>query len=275
MPANAPSLGIVIVTYNSRADIGRCLASLAAAEDLAQAIVVVDNASTDGTAAYVRSAFPSVTVIDAGENRGFAQANNLGAATIRTDLILFLNPDTLVQPGAVSRLVAAMTDHPDAAIVGPRLIDGHGRPELSFGPPISPVGELRQKVLLWMYNRRVPMAVRHVERVTNVPGSRAWVSGACLLIRRPDWDAVGGFDPRFFIYTEDVDLCTRVRRRGRTVWFSPAASVTHLRGQSAARNPDTERLRRQSHIAFYEQHQPQWTWLLKLYLRLSGRGGHG
>jgi hypothetical protein len=275
VPASVPSLGIVIVTYNSRADIGPCLTSLAAMEDLRPPIVVVDNASTDGTAAYVRAQHPSVTLIEAGENRGFAHANNAGAAVLHADLLLFLNPDTLVPPGALSRLVEVMVEHPDAAIVGPRLVDGDGRPELSFGPPISPFGEFRQKMLLWMYNRRVPLAVRHVERVTNVPGPRAWVSGACLLIRRSDWDAVGGFDSRFFIYTEDVDLCTRVRRRGRTVWFSPAASVTHLRGQSAARNPDTERLRRLSHIAFYQQHQPHWVWLLKLYLRVSGRGGHG
>jgi GT2 family glycosyltransferase len=101
------------------------------------------------------------------------------------------------------------------------------------------------------------------------------VSGACLLIRRTDWDAVGGFDERFFMYTEDVDLCTSVRQRGRRVLFAPDAEVRHLRGRSAARNPDTERLRRRSQVAFYEKHLPQWVGLLRFYLRVTGRGAHG
>jgi N-acetylglucosaminyl-diphospho-decaprenol L-rhamnosyltransferase len=85
---------------------------------------------------------------------------------------------------------------------------------------------------------------------------------------------VGGLDERFFMYTEDVDLCTSVRARGRQVLFIPQAEILHLRGRSAGRNPDTERLRRQSHLAFYEKHLPRWATLLRLYLRLTGKTGH-
>lgn len=276
MPADAPGLAVVIVTCNSREEIGDCLHSVVghSAPHPAE-VVVVDNASSDGTPAYVRSEFPSVRVIDGRENLGFARANNRGAAETSAEFLLLLNPDTVAPPGALQTLVRALADRPDAAIAGPRLIDADGHAELSFGPPITPWGELQQKALLSLYNRRVRQAVGYVERLTRSAGERAWVSGACLLIRRRDWDAVGGFDERFFMYTEDVDLCAAVRARGRRVWFAPEAEVRHLRGRSAARNPETARLRRLSHIAYYEKHLPRWAGLLRVYLRLTGRGAHG
>ena len=146
--------------------------------------------------------------------------------------------------------------------------------ELSFGPPISPWGELKQKTLLALYQRRFGQIVRYVERRSREAGERAWVSGACLLIRRSDLEAVGGLDERFFMYTEDVDLCTSVRDRGRKVLFVPEAEILHLRGRSAGRNPETERLRRLSHLAFYEKHLPRWVGLLRLYLRVTGKAAH-
>lgn len=250
MPADAASLAVVVVTHNSRAEIDACLRSLVrGTASHPTDIVVVDNASTDGTPALVRQAFPDIRVIEAGANVGFARANNLGASAVTGALLLLLNPDTVVPPEAIPRLIRVLEAKPEVAIAGPRLVDEAGRAELSFGPPISPWGELRQKLLLSLYNRRVSMAVHYVERRCRAAGDRAWVSGACLLVRRIDWDAVGGLDERYFMYTEDVDLCAAVRRRGRRVWFAPEAEVRHLRGRSAARNPETERLRRLSQVA--------------------------
>ncbi len=128
-----PRLSIVIVTYNSRADIDRCLSSLVehpAAID--HEIVVVDNASTDGTAADMRQRWTGARVIDAGANLGFARANNLGIQQTRGELILLLNPDTIAPAGSIDRLIAALDARPDAAIAGPRLVNGDGRAELSF-----------------------------------------------------------------------------------------------------------------------------------------------
>jgi len=276
LPADAPSLAIVIVTHDSGAEIGDCLESLAGrTEPHPTSVVVVDNDSTDGTPDLVRRRFPAVQVVETGGNIGFGRANNLGAAKTWSELLLFLNPDTVVPAGAVQRLIGSLLHHPEAAVAGPRLVDGGGRAELSFGPPISPWGELKQKALLSLYNRKVRPAVRYVERLSRSGGERAWVSGACLLIRRQDWQAVGGFDERFFMYTEDVDLCTTLRGRGRAIRFAPEAEVRHLRGRSAARNPDTQRLRRMSHVAFYEKHLPQWAGWLRWYLRVTGRGAHG
>jgi N-acetylglucosaminyl-diphospho-decaprenol L-rhamnosyltransferase len=272
LPAEPPALAVVIVTHNSGAEIGDCLASVVGhTAPYPTEVVVVDNASTDGTPDRVRRLFPGVHVIETGGNVGFARANNVGAASTTAPLLLILNPDTVVPEGAIERLIAALVAHPEAAVTGPRLVDPRGRAELSFGPPISPWGELRQKILLSMYNRNVPPAVRYVEGLSRASGERAWVSGACLLVRRQDWDDVGGFDERFFMYTEDADLCQSLAARGRAIRFVAEAEVRHLRGRSASRNPDTERLRRVSHIAYYEKHLPHWAGLLRWYLWLTGR----
>jgi GT2 family glycosyltransferase len=267
-------VSVVIVTHNSGHEIGECLQSVLAQTAVPIEIVVVDNNSTDSTVAVVHTSFPAVRVVELHENAGFARANNAGAAATRGSFLLLLNPDTVVSERALERLVGALERRPDAAIAGPRLIDADGAPELSFGPAIGPWGELTQKTLLSMYNRRVQVAVRHVERVTMIAGPRDWVSGACLLIRRADWNNVGGLDERFFMYTEDVDLCASVRERGRLVWFEPSAEVRHLRGRSASRNPETARLRRLSHLAYYDKRLPRWSGLLRAYLRMTGRGPH-
>ena len=152
----------------------------------------------------------------------------------------------------------------DVAIVGPRIVDAHGRAELSFGRMISPLAELRQKLLQPMTGI--------VDTMTRRTRDVDWVSGACLMIRRADLEAVGFLDERFFMYAEDVDLCTRVRRRRRTVRFLADAQIEHLRGRSVAhaRKPTSIAYRR-SQIAFYEKHHPRWVPVLRAYLKLRGR----
>ncbi len=271
------AVAVVIVTYNSRRDIERCLRSLIDGGGLQgpAEVVVVDNASADETVAYVRAQWPSVQVIASPENRGFSAANNLGIRATRAPFVLLLNPDTDVPPGAIDQLRAHLSALPGAGIIGPRLVDARGTPELSFGPMISPWGELRQKVRMAGARRGWRMAQRAIAELTSRPGERDWVTGACLLIRRDVLEAVGGLDERFFMYTEDVDLCAQVRRLGYTVQFEPSVTVQHLRGQSAATNPHTERLRRQSHLAFYRKHLPRWVGPLQWYLRLTGTRLHG
>jgi N-acetylglucosaminyl-diphospho-decaprenol L-rhamnosyltransferase len=147
------------------------------------------------------------------------------------------------------------------AVAGPRLVDAAGRPELSFGRMISPLNELRQK-------HRTPA---WIETETAREQFVDWVSGACLLVRRADAEAVGLLDERFFLYTEDVDFCHAIRKRGGKILFTPAAEVTHLRGRSRATQPEASRKAyRASHIAFYQKHYPWYVPLLRLYLRLKG-----
>jgi GT2 family glycosyltransferase len=265
-------LQIVIVSYNSRPDLDACLSSLTQhAARLDHEIAVVDNASTDGTVEHVRRRWPEVRLIPAAENVGFARANNLAVRQSTSELVLLLNPDTIVRAGTIDRLVETLDAHPDAAIAGPRIVDGQGRAELSFGRMISPLAELRQKVLVRGHARGIPIVSTMVERMSRRSRTVDWVSGACLLIRRRDLEAVGLLDERFFLYTEDVDLCASVRARGRQVLFVAEAEIVHLRGRSvASARSASNAAYRQSQVAFYEKHHPRWAPILRAYLRLRG-----
>ncbi len=268
-----PRLSIIIVTFNSRSHVDACLTSIADQRSTVDhEIVVIDNASTDGTPALVRERWPAVRVIDAGANLGFARANNLGFRHTSAELVLLLNPDTRVGPGALSSLVALLGARPDAAIVGPRLVDEAGRPELSFGSMLSPLVELRRKTLSAAYERGVPLVAAYVAARARRMREVDWVSGACLLVRRADAEAAGLMDERFFMYTEDVDFCAAIRARGRRVLFTPDAEVIHARGRSRASATDaTERAYRRSQLVFYEKHHPGWVPLLRAYLKMRGR----
>ena len=253
----------MIVSFNARADLERCLESLHATPPAASHdIVVVDNASSDGSAEAARR-WPQVRVIAQTANRGFASGNNAGIRATTGNAILLLNSDTVVPPGALDRLLAELGRDPGVAVVGPRLVDGAGRSELSFGRMIGPINELRQK-------RRAGNA-EEVEKLTRQRQYPDWVSGACLLVRRADAEAVGGLDERFFMYTEDVDFCAAIRARGRRILFAPEVEVVHLRGRSAASAPQaTNAAYRRSHVAFYEKHHPGWAPFLRFYLRIFG-----
>jgi GT2 family glycosyltransferase len=266
-----PDLSIIIVSYNTRADLERCLESLhSPAPTLSHEIIVVDNHSDDQSALAARR-WPGVTVIESASNLGFARANNVGIRASTGTLLLLLNSDTVTPAGAVDRLVTELERHPDAAVIGPRLVDESGRAELSFGPMLGPWSELRQKVLFRGQVNGAPLLSGLVERATRRPQSPAWVTGACLLVRRRDAEAVGLFDERYFMYTEDVDFCAAIRARGRQVRFTPDVEIVHLRGRSAAKDPAaTRNAYFRSRLAFYEKHHPLWAPILRAYLQLRG-----
>ena len=268
-----PRLSIVIVSFNSQEHLEGCLVSLTRQPPhIDHEIVVVDNASTDGTPDYLRTRWPGVRLIQAGDNLGFARANNMAIRQTFGELVLLLNPDTIVPEGAIDRLVHVLDTDATAAIVGPRIVDREGRAELSFGRMISPLAELRQKVLVRGHARRTPVISTIVERMSRRSRAVDWVSGACLLIRRADLESVGLLDDRFFLYTEDVDLCASIRQRGRRVLFVADVEIVHLRGQSvASARSASDAAYRRSHLAFYEKHHPKWVGALKLYLRLRGK----
>lgn len=266
--ADPHRLAVVIVTYNSMRDLDGCLGSLTRHPPaVPHEIVVVDNASSDGTPDAVRRRWPAVRLIDAGGNVGFARANNAAVRATAGDLVLFLNPDTVVPAGAVDTLIAELDAHPDAGVAGPRIVDASGHAELSWGAMLSPWAECRQKWLGRATARGWPYAASWVDRRSRQPQWPDWVTGACLLIRRADLEAAGLFDERYFLYNEDVDLCAAVRARGRRILFTPAAEITHLRGQSATAT--TSAAYQRSHLLFYRKHLPRWAPLLELYLKLK------
>jgi len=256
-------LSIVIVSFNARTDLERCLDSLHAAPPaIAHEIVVVDNGSTDGSVDAAQRR-PGVRVIALGANVGFAKGNNAGVRAATGDALLLLNSDTVVPAGALDRLVAELDRDPCVAVVGPRLVDGSGQAELSFGRMIGPLNEWRQK--------RLAASRSEVDRLTSIRHYPDWVSGACLLVRRADAEAVKGLDERFFMYTEDVDFCAAIRARGGRILFAPEVEIVHLRGRSAASAPAaTQSAYRRSQMAFYEKHHPAWAPFLRFYLRIRG-----
>jgi N-acetylglucosaminyl-diphospho-decaprenol L-rhamnosyltransferase len=261
-----PELSILIVSHNTLADLERCLRSLHVTPPrTSHDITVVDNASSDGSVAAVQSQWPSVQMIPLASNVGFARANNAGFRQTHGELVLLLNSDTIAPAGAIDRLVEQLRELSGASIVGPRLVNGEGAAELSFGRMMSPLAEIRQK---WLMRGRQA----HIERLTSRPRRVDWVSGACLLVRRTEAEAAGLLDERYFMYCEDVDFCAAIRARGGRVYFAPAAEVVHLRGRSAAVNPSaTETAYQKSHLAFYQKHHPGWAPLLRGYLTFRGK----
>jgi GT2 family glycosyltransferase len=258
-------LAIIIVSRNTKAHLERCLDSLhRPSPHLSHEIIVVDNASTDASVEMVRSRWSDTRVVALDTNIGFGAANNVGFRASSSELVLLLNSDTIVPDKAVDRLVAALRSHPDAAIVGPRLVDRDGRPELSFGKMIGPFAELRQKTLARFDSI--------VAKMTSQSRTADWVSAACLLVRRSAAEGAGLFDERYFMYGEDVDFCAAVRSRGGRIYFAPDIEVVHLRGRSGLSNHAATRAAyRRSQLAFYRKHHPGWAPVLKAYLAVRGK----
>ena len=260
------AVAVVIVSWNSRDDLQACLQSLAAVS-LPLEVVVVDNASSDGSADAARAKAPQAMVIDAGENLGFARASNRGWRASLAPYVLFLNPDALVTPGAVEALQAVLENRPDVGIVGPRTRNTDGTPQVSFGPDLTPLREWRQGRLVRRVRARDPRALRWLEDATSREIEPAWVSGSCLLTRRTLLETLGGFDEAFFLYEEDVDLCLRARQAGARVVFTPEAWVIHRLGRSMEQAGARARIEYdRSHLHFYRKHHGR---LLAGLLRLQ------
>lgn len=231
------TLDIVIVNWNTGNALAVCLASIvqaASAIDL-QRVVVVDNASTDDSLALAAAAPVTPTIIRNADNRGFAAACNQGAAGSAADYLLFLNPDTRLEPGTLSRTLAFMEApaQRDVGICGIRLLDDDGRPSTSaarFPTPRVIAGEATG------LSRLLPaLFPRHLLTERDVTGTRDvdQVIGAYFLIRRPLFDRLGGFDERFFVYYEEVDLSLRAKHAGfRSVYFAEA-TASHTGGLSS------------------------------------------
>lgn len=267
------ALSIIIVSCNTREDLLACLASLASHPPAStHQVVVVDNASTDGSVEAVHTAFPRVQTITLNTNVGFAAANNAGIRATEGPWVLLLNSDTLVTAGALDTLMARAAET-GAAAAGPRLGNGAGRFEISFGSMLSPLGELRQRLRQRAAVSSNALARGYVARLLGRERTVDWVSGACLLVRRDAAGAAGLLDERYFLYEEDVDFCAALRARGGRILFTPHAELVHLRGRSrraAGTRADAEYDR--SHLLFYEKHAPQWVPLLRWWKRVRGRG---
>lgn len=262
-------IDIIIVNYNTRPELLACLASLHTAPPTRpHHIVVVDNDSSDGSVDSVRAAYPAVEVIAMGRNAGFAAANNTGIRATSSPLVVLLNSDTLVAAGALDRLCDRL-EATGATAAGPRLLDAQGRPEMSWGPMLTPLAEWRQSRLVKAAESGSAAAQAEVRQRTSTERDVDWVSGACLVVERDAAVAAGLIDERYFVYEEDVDFCAAIRAAGGRVLFTPAAEITHLRGRSMPKTPSRQPSHYdESHLKFYAKHAPHWVPLLRLWKRL-------
>ncbi|MEO0964985.1 MAG: glycosyltransferase family 2 protein [Planctomycetota bacterium] len=235
--ATPPDLSVVIVSYNTREMTLECLDTLAEALTRLDAeVFVVDNASTDGSVDAVRAAYPDAVVIANDDNAGFGAANNQAFARAAGRYLLLLNSDAFPEPGALEALVAFAERHPDAGVVGPRTLCPDGSLQQSCFHYPSPWLAWRENLWLHRLMRRHPrfgdMGAWPHDEVREVD----FVIGACMLVRRDAYDAVGGFDERFFMYAEESDWQKRIGAAGFGVWFTPDAVVTHIGGASGAKD---------------------------------------
>ncbi|MHB1533556.1 MAG: glycosyltransferase family 2 protein [Acidimicrobiales bacterium] len=224
----------VVVNYNAGSHLPGCIASLERAE--VSEIVVVDNASSDTSAVAV--AGTRARWLAAGANLGYGRAANLGAAATTAPYLLVCNPDVELLDGAVDALVRALGADATVALVGPALRnpDGTIYPSARTFPEM--IDALGHGLLgLVAPRNRFTRRYRLLDWDHRESACVDWVSGACFLVRRAAWDDVGGFDPAYFMYLEDVDLCWRLTRAGWSIRYEPAAAVVHAQGASTGRRP--------------------------------------
>lgn len=240
---------IVIINYNTRDCLRDCLVSIqtslatqslatqgdaSGAEGAGTEIVVVDNASSDGSGEMVRADFPQVTLHANRSNPGYGAAANAAIEACDAEYVLLLNSDTLLQPGVVGGLQQYLDRHPQVAIVGPRLHNADGTLQASCYPAPTPFNLFLEESLLGRLAARVPGLRRRYLRTWahDAPKAVPWVLGAALAIRRDAFLAVGGFDPAFHLYYEETDLCHRLWAAGWQVHFAPVGTIVHLGGAS-------------------------------------------
>jgi GT2 family glycosyltransferase len=266
-----PDLSVVVVAYNSREHLPACLSALpAAAGGLRLETIVVDNASQDGTSAWVRREHPQAHVLQNPENRGFAAAVNQGAREACGTALLLLNPDAVPGPGSLERLWEAL--QAGGSVVGPQLLDPDGSPQPSAWRAPG-LGSVLFEALL-VHNLWPRSRYHHV----TLSSGRPWeavecLSGACLLVRRTVFLELGGLDEGFFLYHEDFDFCLRARAAGHPVWAVPGARVTHELGGSAFRDRGEFLLRyHESRLRLLRMHHPGRAGNALAALHLRGLG---
>ncbi len=266
----------IIVSYNTF-DLTRAAveAALAAAGDLAHEVIVVDNDSPDDSAARLRAAFPEaenprVHIIANTENAGFSKANNQGAARAQGTVLFFLNPDTLAHNHAIRTLYDFLTTHPDAGAIGPHVLnaDGTDQPSTSSFPTTRRI--LRHHLPLGSLLRGKD---RRDDAIPSTTQPVDIVNGCALALRREAFDAVGGWDASYFMYTEEAELCYALQQAGYTNYFVRAAQITHYGGASTQDTYAAQQLVQQrSALQFLRRHHSRW---FVAWYRATGALGFG
>jgi GT2 family glycosyltransferase len=229
-------VSVVVVSYNVRSLLEQTLDAVGRSQDANVELIVVDNASSDGSAGLVDSRFPAAHLIRSERNIGFGAASNLGIAKANGEFVLFLNPDVAVDPRCLSELAGFLRLHPEGGAVGPKLLRPDGRPDLAarraFPTPAVAffrVTGLSRRFAQSRNLNRYNLGYLSDDEVHEIDAGTA----ACLMVRRSALDQIGGFDTDFFMYGEDLDLCLRLKERGWKIFYVPYAVAIHEKGASS------------------------------------------
>jgi GT2 family glycosyltransferase len=226
-------LSIIVVSWNTSNLLNSCLRSIyETASELNPQILVVDNASADDSVAMVQQHFPQVHLIKNQQNVGFARANNQAIERSLGRYVLLLNSDTEVKPEALSSLLSFMDAHPQVGAAGSRLLNADGSLQPSCHPMMTPWREFWRLSFLEKVYRRATYDMAHWDPDT--PREVEVIKGACLMLRRETLDQVGLLDSRYFMYTEEMDLCYRIGQAGWKLYWVPEAQVIHY-GEGSTR----------------------------------------
>lgn len=251
--AIAPDVSVIVVNWNTRDLLRNCLRSIITQTTVPHEIIVVDNASRDGSAEMVRAEFPDITLIANSENGGFAAANNQGLRISRGRTVLLLNPDTLILDGAIDRMLGWLDRHPGVGCVGCQVLEGPGVIQRTcFADPtllnfvIVEFGLMRLAPWVSFFGRSwYTNWDRRSERQVDV------VSGMFMLVPRTVMDQVGLLDEAFFVYGEESDWCRRIRKAGYPCVFTPEAQIVHLDGGSKS----TSQIRSRMYVQMQKSHR--------------------
>jgi GT2 family glycosyltransferase len=238
-----PDVSIIIVNWNSREFLAQCLATIFATPRVLEIeVIVIDNASYDGSEAMVRNGFPAVTFIQGRENLGFARANNVAAGRAAGRNLLFLNPDTEVVATAIQRMVRFLDAAPDAGAVGCKLLNTDGSLQTSCVQAFPTVSNqvLDSEVLRRMFPRSSLWGTQAFLDVRAAPAQVQALSGACILVRREASLAVGHFTEDYFMYAEDIDLCFKLQKAGLRNYYLGDVCVIHHGGQSSGASSESQ-----------------------------------
>jgi N-acetylglucosaminyl-diphospho-decaprenol L-rhamnosyltransferase len=272
-----PPLSIVIPTHDTRELTLRCLDSLFAAPVAGLEVILVDDASGDGTAEAVAARHPEVTVLRNSQPARFTRSANRGLAAATGELLLLLNSDTEVEAGGIETLVEIFKREPELGIAGALLHYPDGSPQWSGG---------REPTLAWFFAltsalpallAKLPFYRRVKPLAPDRPREVDWVTGAAMAFRRPVWEAVGPLDEGFRFYAQDLDFCLRARRAGWRIEIRPDFPVLHHHGATIGRSPGA---RGRQHLELLEEdllrwarkhHGPAWAGRAGIALRAGGR----
>jgi N-acetylglucosaminyl-diphospho-decaprenol L-rhamnosyltransferase len=238
VPDRAPELGVVVVTYSPGHHLDTFLDTLEKATTRPFGVVLADNGSTDGAPERAAER-PGVTLLRTGSNLGYGRAANLGVPQAPGDWVVIANPDLTWEPGALDTLLEAIERWPSAAVLGPAILSADGTLYPSARQLPSLGRGIGHALCGWWWPSNPWTAAYRRERGLPTERLAGWLSGSCMLVRRAAFDAVGGFDPGYFMYFEDLDLCERIGRAGWQNVYVPTAVVCHEGGASTSKDPRT------------------------------------